>query len=91
MKSLVFIVALLVASCQAPLRNAEAQSTNFYDARGNKIGSATTTGKTTNFYDDRGSRVQSSTRTGNTTNYYDPRGNKVGSTTTPSLGNGSRR
>jgi YD repeat-containing protein len=74
-----FALAFLAAT----LTSAAAQTQNFYDARGNKIGSSTQIGNTTNFYDDRGRKVQSSTTTGNMTKYYDDRGRTIGSTTAP--------
>lgn len=42
----------------------DAPTTNFYDARGNKTGSASTYGNTTNFYDSRGNKVGTATNNG---------------------------
>ena len=74
------IFAALIASVAA----VQAQTVNFYDARGNRTGSATTTGSgTTNYYDARGNRTGSSTRSGVGTSFYDARGNRVGSVFRP--------
>jgi YD repeat-containing protein len=82
-KILLAAAAVLLTSCQMPLRNAAAESitTNLFDTRGNRIGQATQTGNTTTFYDARGNKIGSSTMTGNTTNFYDARGNRTRSTT----------
>jgi YD repeat-containing protein len=74
MKTLLFLLALVATA------NAE----SFYDARGNKTGSATTlspssAGTTTNVYDARGNKTGSATTIGGTTTFYDSRGNKTGS------------
>jgi hypothetical protein len=60
-----------------------AKSTTIYDARGNRLGSTSTTPSgTTNFYDAKGNRIGSATTTpGGTTNFYDARGNRTGSQT----------
>jgi hypothetical protein len=75
MKTLLFLLALVATA------NAE----SFYDARGNKTGSATTlppssAGSTTIFRDARGNKTGSSTTTsGGQTIFYDANGNKTGS------------
>jgi hypothetical protein len=62
------------------LDSARAQTTNFYDSRGNKTLSATTLpGGRTDFYDSRGRRVESSFRRGTQTDFYDARGRRIGS------------
>jgi YD repeat-containing protein len=82
MKPLLFIALLLVASCQAPLRNAEAQQTRIYDANGRSVGTAAPQGEgSTRYYDARGRSLGTSTTTGNTTRYYDERGRTTGSAT----------
>lgn len=67
--------ALLIASAA----QAEPITTQLFDARGNRVGSATQTGETTIFYDARGNKTGSSTDSGSRTNFYDARGNPTGS------------
>jgi YD repeat-containing protein len=83
MKPLLFVTVLLVAACQMPLRNAEAQQTRVYDARGNSLGTTVPQGEgSTRYYDSRGRSLGTSTTTGNTTKFYNERGQPTGSTTT---------
>lgn len=82
MKMLLLSAALLTASAA----QAESITTQMFDARGNKIGSAMQTGDTTIFYDARGNKTGSSTDVGSRTNFYDARGNPTGS-----IRNGDRR
>jgi hypothetical protein len=85
MKTFLFSMVLLVASCQSPLRNAEAQQTRVYDANGRSVGTAVPQGEgTTRFYDSRGHSLGTSTTTGNTTRFYGERGQPMGSTVGPS-------
>jgi YD repeat-containing protein len=76
MKTITTIALLLVV---ATIARAESITTPMFDARGNKIGSATQTGDTTIFYDARGNKTGSSTDSGSRTNFYDARGNLTGS------------
>jgi YD repeat-containing protein len=86
-KSLLFATVFLAASCQAPMRNAEAQQTRVYDARGNSVGTSTPQGDgSTRFYDTRGRSLGTSSTAGGTTNFYDARGNRTGSMTPPTGG-----
>jgi hypothetical protein len=73
-------ILLLAAVLALVTMPAQAQQTRFYDARGNSIGTATTSpsGQTT-FRDSRGStKGTSSTNSSGTTTFYDRRGNVVG-------------
>ena len=73
-------IAIIAAALIASVAAAQARTVNFYDARGNRTGSATTNGSgTTSYYDARGNRTGSATRSGASTNFYDARGNRVGS------------
>ena len=74
------IVATLLAVLAA---EASAQSRQFYDSAGKRIGSATTDsqGTTTN-YDARGKVISRETTSGNTTTIYDAGGRNVGRFTT---------
>jgi hypothetical protein len=58
-----------------------AQTTNFYDAGGKPIGSATNYNGTVNYYDSNNMPLGSSINYGVTTNYYDPGNLPVGSST----------
>jgi hypothetical protein len=83
--SLGLLVAL--ASCQAPLRSAEAQQSpqqTFRDASGRTIGTATQSGNQTIYRDDRGRTTGTATvdRQGNTT-YRDSRGSTTGTLSAP--------
>jgi YD repeat-containing protein len=86
MKSLIIFAALLlVATCQAPMRNAEAQQTRVYDANGRSVGTVAPQGEgSVRYYDSRGHSTGTSTTTGNTTRFYNERGQPTGSATTPS-------
>ena len=55
---------LFAAVLLAPASAAFAETKNFYDARGNKLGSATTYGDTTVFYDSGGNRTGMATTSG---------------------------
>ena len=79
-------LALAIAILAGTAARAELITTPMFDARGNKIGSATQTGDTTIFYDARGNKTGSSTDIGSRTNFYDARGNPTGS-----IRNGDRR
>ena len=79
-------VAASIAMLAGTAARAELITTQMFDARGNKIGSATQTGDTTIFYDARGNKTGSSTDVGSRTNFYDARGNPTGS-----IRNGDRR
>ena len=72
-------LALAIAIITGTVARAESITTPMFDARGNKIGSATQTGDTTIFYDARGNKTGSSTDSGSRTNFYDARGNPTGS------------
>ena len=76
MTRLLLSAALLLIPAAA---HAESITTPMFDARGNKIGSATQTGDSTIFYDARGNKTGSSTDVGSRTNFYDARGNPTGS------------
>ena len=79
-RSIMIKIAIITAVLIASVAAAQAQTVNFYDARGNRTGSATTTGSgTTNYYDARGNRTGSATQSGAGTSFYDARGNRVGS------------
>jgi YD repeat-containing protein len=84
MKLIIFSFCLALATCQAPLRSAQAQQTRAYDAQGRSVGTAVPQGKgSTRYYDARGNSLGTSTTTGNTTRFYNERGQPTGSTTTP--------
>ena len=70
---------MAIAILTGTAARAESITTPMFDARGNKIGSATQTGDTTIFYDARGNKTGSSTDVGSRTNFYDARGNPTGS------------
>jgi len=78
---------LLVASCQMPLRSAEAQQSpqqTFRDASGRTLGTATTSGNQTIYRDDRGRTTGSATvdSAGNTVS-RDNRGRTTGTLSAP--------
>jgi hypothetical protein len=73
-------LVLLILGLFADL--ASAQSRDFYDASGHKVGSSTTLpGGRTDFYDDRGRRTGSSftTNKGGRIDFYNDRGARTGS------------
>ena len=72
-------VAASIAMLAGTAARAESITTQLFDARGNRVGSATQTGDTTIFYDARGNKTGSSTDVGSRTNFYDARGNPTGS------------
>ena len=74
---------LLALLAMALAAEASAQSRQFYDSAGKRIGSATTDsqGTVTN-YDARGRVISRETTSGNTTTVYDDRGRNVGKVTT---------
>src|SRR5262249_46001578 len=79
---------LLVASCQMPLRNAQAQQSpqqTLRGASGRTIGTATQSGNQTIYRDDRGRTTGSATTdsAGNTV-YRDDRGRTTGTLSAPS-------
>jgi hypothetical protein len=86
---LIIAAALLLASCQMPLRNAAAQQTIVRDAGGRTIGTASTDSQgTTTFRDSRGSTTGTATHSdqgsaGSTTTFRDAGGRTTGSASTP--------
>ena len=72
-------VAASIATLAGTAARAELIATQLFDARGNRVGSATQLGDTTIFYDARGNKTGSSTDVGSRTNFYDARGNPTGS------------
>jgi YD repeat-containing protein len=84
MKTILFTAVMLIASCQAPLRNAEAQQTRLYDSSGRSVGTSVPQGQgSSRYYDARGNSLGTSTTTGNTTTFYGPSGNVTGKTIRP--------
>ena len=71
-------LAILLASAA---REALAQSTIFYGANGQHLGTSTTTGNTTTLYGPNGTKTGSATTLGNTTTFYGPNGQRTGSAT----------
>lgn len=89
---LLITAALLLASCQAPLRTAAAQSspqTTIRDAGGRTTGTATTDSQgTTTFRDSRGSTTGTATHSdqgsaGSTTTFRDAGGRTTGTASSP--------
>lgn len=87
---LTITAALLLASCQAPLRNtAQAQQTTVRDAGGRTIGTATTDSQgTTTFRDSGGRTTGTATHSdqgsaGHTTTFRNDRGVTTGTASTP--------
>jgi hypothetical protein len=84
-KLLALILAIALASCQAPLRSASAepqQSRSFFDRNGSFSGSSTTHGNTTTFTDRNGRFDGTSIRNSDgTTSVYDRNGHFIGSST----------
>jgi hypothetical protein len=77
MTHLLLSAALLLVAASAA--QAESITTQMFDARDNRVGSATQTGDITIFYDARGNKTGSSADVGSRTNFYDARGNPTGS------------
>jgi YD repeat-containing protein len=76
MKFLLALALVLVVS------DACAQSRQFYDATGRKVGSSSTDSQgSTTFYDAAGKVTGKSSTSGNTTTIYDPSGRNVGRAT----------
>jgi hypothetical protein len=58
-----FVISIGFATIMlAGIAGATAQAGSFYDSRGNKVGSSTTSSGATNYYNSRGNRVGTSYR-----------------------------
>jgi YD repeat-containing protein len=71
---LVFIAAFAVSRAHAQ----QSPQERFYDARGNSIGTATTSGNQTTFRDQRGNTTGTATTSNGVTTFRDSRGNVTG-------------